>query len=146
MTRLLLFSLMLASMLFCTSCIMESSTEKQHKQIAETAAKYNTTEENAQKIISLGNYFPDLNNMVYFRDPNTGACFVYIVQKFDSGTNYVWGGPGLAAVNCELAEKALINPAPPPNPPPETSCEQKSKELEDNKPAPEPTIPELLKP
>jgi len=142
MTRILIFATILTTMV---SCIVEDKEAAKREKIAEVAATYNTTEENAQKIISLGNYMPHLNKMVYFRDPNTGACYAYIVQKFDGGTNFAWGGPGLAAVNCELAEKALINPAPPPNPPLETSCEQQLKQLIYQQ-APEPTIPQLLQP
>ncbi|OGF34028.1 hypothetical protein A2482_04860 [Candidatus Falkowbacteria bacterium RIFOXYC2_FULL_48_21] len=136
MTRMLIFTTIAMIM---SSCIVEDKEAARQKKVAEVAATYNTTEENAQKIISLGKYFPNLNNMVYFRDPNTGACYAYIVQEFNSGTT-AWGGPGLTTVNCELAEKALINPAPPPEAPPQASCEQQLKQLIDQQATQAPPI------
>ena len=52
-------------------------------------------------------FFPDIQRMVYFRDPRVGLCFAYM------RINDYHGGPGMASVPCDAVSQFLLNPATP---------------------------------
>lgn len=149
MTYRMKFLFIATMILLCAGCVMEEKPTGPDPRIAQTATAFNTTEKNAEKIISLGDQFPNPSGIIYFRDPNTSICFAYFLQVFNHGSQTAWGGPSLATVNCELVAKALINPPPPPPPPPADTngnCEQQLKQLRDQQVPPVQAIPELLQP
>lgn len=86
-----------------TAATNETNKDYGFSNISEVSRVISTTTDGQDET----DFFPDLQRMIYFRDPRTGLCFAYMRNgEFQ-------GGPGMAGVPCDAVSQFLLNPTTP---------------------------------